>query len=339
MSKYTFKTVSKATSRASRGNSISLEDVIKAVKSSVTVPEGGWTHENFVGSARKKLRNAMLQTQRLSVANASKTLTPVVREWLEGSVDKVIDRVAKIYRAMYGVNISKSVRGKDSVTVDLDIPVHEEIFANVIEQELDRANLNAAITLEPAIRNTVENIHDNVSVLLGSAPTQRQISALGIRTREIANKVTRINETTKQRLVNEVKYSVENNLTVFESIERIKDRMPQIATNRVPTIVRTELGRAADEAVKHSMVWAGNVTHFDVVGCESIEPNIPTLLGVPTCNIQRVPIEYESEIEFHINHTGMIVVSSFRQSDGSTPKVRPMGNATTPDPDDTELRR
>ena len=177
-------------------------------------------------------------------------------------------------------------------------------------------------------------MQENISILLGSRPSIQQLSALGVRSRDLASKVGRINDTTRERLNRQLRFSIENNLTVFEAIERIRDNVQSIASNRVPTIVRTEMGRAADEAVKHSMVWSGVVTHLDVVGCASIERGIPTLQGVPTCNIERVPIELEGQLEFHINHTGAIVASAFRQSNGNIPKVRPMGNGATPDPND-----
>ena len=81
--------------------------------------------------------------------------------------------------------------------------------------------------------------------------------------------------------------------------------------SRLTTIARTEGGRAVDEGLKETLKNSGTVSHCSVVGCMSIEPKIPTYNGIPTCNIQDVPVIDVDAVEFHINHTGLWVPSRY----------------------------
>lgn len=85
-----------------------------------------------------------------------------------------------------------------------------------------------------------------------------------------------------------------------------------IIPSRLNTIARTEGGRAIDEGMKESAKVSDILTHMSVVGCQAIEPNIPTYNGIPTCNIEDVPVQDLDMVEFHINHTGAFVASRFK---------------------------
>lgn len=83
--------------------------------------------------------------------------------------------------------------------------------------------------------------------------------------------------------------------------------------SRVLTIARTEGQRAVDEGLKEGVKQSDIVSHMSVIGCQAIEPNIPTYRGDPTCNIEDVPVEDVDLVDFHINHTGAWVASRFRE--------------------------
>ena len=91
----------------------------------------------------------------------------------------------------------------------------------------------------------------------------------------------------------------------------MRQELPAL-NRRIPTIARTEMGMAADEGAKASMVNSEVVTHCSVIGCESSTDH-PTL-GI-NCNIENVPIEDVDKIEFHINHTGTWIPSKFKSTD------------------------
>ncbi|MAS81987.1 MAG: hypothetical protein CMF45_04800 [Legionellales bacterium] len=84
------------------------------------------------------------------------------------------------------------------------------------------------------------------------------------------------------------------------------------APSRVLTIARTEGQRAVDEGLKEGIKLSDIVSHMSVIGCQAVEPNIPTYRGDPTCNIEDVPVEDVDLVDFHINHTGAWVASRFR---------------------------
>tara|TARA_R110002153_G_scaffold84197_2_gene211017 strand:+ start:9103 stop:10098 length:996 start_codon:yes stop_codon:yes gene_type:complete len=291
---------------------------------SSTVPEGGWTHENYVGDARLRYRRDALFVHRSAVTNKLRTLTPHLNKLMVGQVERILGMVESTYTRLYGTPL-------DSLKAEyvglVEVPSHAPLWAHAIQAEMGAAaDLEVLLLMKPAIQSVSDDVFEKVNVLLGAKPTRQQVFALNARVNSIAKKVTVINETTRKKLASVVAQGIKENLTVFETIEMVRSKMPTIASNRVATIVRTEMGRASDEATKHAMKMSGIVTHFDVIGCERIEPNIPTFQGTPTCNIEGVPIQYEYDLEFHINHTGCIVSGVFRKTDGTVQQGVGLGN-------------
>jgi hypothetical protein len=142
----------------------------------------------------------------------------------------------------------------------------------------------------------------------------------------LCNLVTGISETTKKRMRRIFQEKINAGATMGEVIQTMRDSFPQIAANRIPTIVRTELGRAANEAQILSFKNSLSVTHCSVVGCQAVEDDSPTYMGFHTCNIRNVPVQDLELVEFHINHTGSWVPTGFRNYDGTIP-VLPLGNS------------
>ena len=276
------------------------------------VPEEGWNQENFTGKAKQRLRRDMLLIHRAAIRSKMRTLTPVLRRIMEGQVSRVIESVERSYTRLHGVPLSREKRESY-----INLPAHATLWQQAIESEFSRANLEVVTELTPAYQSVATNVSDKVSLLLGTTASPKQTRELGVRIKNLARKVTIINETTREKLQKVIAASISDNLTVFETIQRVREQVPSIAANRIPTIIRTEMGRASDEAMKNTMKNSEIVTHIDVIGCEKIEPNIPTFQGTPTCNIENVPIQYEQYLEFHINHTGCIVAGAFRKRDGS----------------------
>ena len=82
--------------------------------------------------------------------------------------------------------------------------------------------------------------------------------------------------------------------------------------SRLNSLGRTEAFHAVDEGLKEAVKMSGSLTHMSVVGCKAIEPNIPTYMGTPTCNIEDVPIQDVDMVQFHVNHTGAWFPSRFK---------------------------
>lgn len=314
------KSTKRAKGNASRHFLSSKKLFLRYRKSAV--PEGGWTHENFTGQARDDLRADMLTLRRAAILRGLRTLSPSLQKIMEDQVNRVIETALNGFARLYGIP-RKSFDTKEDF--DFVVPNHASMWADAIEQEMSRAGVEITVAMTPPMQSVGGDVFEKVNLSLGHKPTSAQVNSLGTRMRTVASKVGGISDTTRERLVRYVGQSIKEGATVFETAEKLRQKMPSLAANRVPTIVRTELGNAADEAVKHAMKVSGVVTHFDVIGCEGIEPNIPTFRGTPTCNIRGVPIQYENEIRFHPNHTGAIVAGAFRQEDGNIPAVNLVG--------------
>ena len=272
-----------------------------------------------MGKARRDLRRDMANLRKSAILVAMRTLAPDLEAILQDQVNRVIDSALGAYRRLYGAPLK-------GAKTEIDFAVYGDIWASAIEDEIGATRMLIPQRLSPAIDSIVDGVSEKASKMLGSeeVPPVRNRRR---RSAGLVTQVTRINEATKNRLRTIIHRSIQEGETIIEAAETVRNKLPSLSTNRVPTIVRTEMGRAADEAVKEAMVHSEIVTHISVVGCEAVEPNIPTLDGDPTCNIRGVPIERERELEFHINHTGAIVASAFRKQDGSVPVVVQRGGA------------
>lgn len=287
------------------------QSVLFAAFKASRVPPGGWTHENFTGTAARRLVADMVNIRRSASLRGSRMMTKPLAEVMRSQVDKVIARVEN--------RMAVSYSGKAPV-VRIPVAQHQGIWAEalayVFEQEgEDMAVINA---VRPGLQSVASVVSTRTAEVLGAAVGPGSARALQTSVDTIARQVTRINETTRDRLAREIANAIDEGEHPFEVMERVRRRVPEIATNRVPTIVRTEMGRAADAAALRAMKDSNTVTHVSVTGCQAIEAGIPTFRGVPTCNIKNVPIEYSGSLTFHINHTGAIVASGFKTALGHT---------------------
>jgi len=291
-----------------------LPELIRLVVKS-SIPEGGWTAENTSGRAGRKLQRDLIKLQRLVRAKAYKAYAPVLQKYMVGQVERVIAQALTAYRRIYGVRAPDSHNFPQSP--------HVLLWSQAIQEEIGEGS-ELVLATGPITESVGLRLYENIGIVFGKDPTPQQLGSLKVRVGETARQVTRINETTRNLLAAKVRLSVSRGETVFETAEWIRNNMPQIATNRVPTITRTEMGRVQDTAVKVAMRDSKVVSHITVMGCEAIERDGPHFQGFPTCNIRNVPIGYERELVFHPNHTGMIVASGYYHQDGRTPNL-PLG--------------
>tara|TARA_R110002110_G_scaffold210417_1_gene422890 strand:+ start:535 stop:1509 length:975 start_codon:yes stop_codon:yes gene_type:complete len=296
----------------------SNKQVFQWVRKSV-VPDGGWTYENFVGTAKTDMQQDILALRRAALSRGLRTTAGDLRAVMRGHVTRTVDTALASFSRLYGIPL-KAWQGRKS-DFDFAVPNEASMWADAIEQELKLAGTQVSAVMTPAVQSVASGSFDKVNVLLGSTPTNAQLTALGVPVRSIAANVGNITNYTKTLLRRDLAHALRKKMTVFETAEYIRKRIPTLADNRVPTIVRTELGKANDEAIKHGMEVSEVVTHFDVIGCEAIEPGIPTYNGIPTCNIKNVPMTARAYIRFHPNHTGCIVPGAFKQHNGSIPTL------------------
>jgi hypothetical protein len=240
-------------------------------------------------------------------------------------VERVIKVALDHYALVFGLPVTRGMKAEPVITID--VVAHEAMWAAAIEAELRVASLEASVEILPVIQSVADDVLGKVGLSIGYTPTPSDLRLHNVRVRDLARSVTGINQTTKDRVSRTVRNAINDGQNVRQVADTIRDRIPQIAENRTMTIARTEMGRATDQATLFAMQQSGVVTHVSVIGCQAIERNAPHLLGIPTCNIQNVPIDLEGDLSFHINHTGSIVPSGFRREDGGTPELtmRPGG--------------
>lgn len=277
-------------------------------------PEGGWHAGNFQGSAARRLQADIANVKRFAQARGMRMVTKFLSSYFERRITLLCDFALRMappdMKAMFHVG------------------AHEDLWAQAMAQVFgSEADVEVAREFKPAIQSVVDETANKTTILLGGEAASVSRDALLRRANGLATQVTRINDTTRDLLARTINDGLAEDLTVSEMVKRIRERVPQIAENRIPTIARTEMGRAADEGVKAGIRGSQNVTYVSVVGCEAIEPGIPTYRGIPTCNIKDVPVADIDELHFHINHTGAIVPSKFREEDGAAKPTPTTGGA------------
>ena len=323
-------TASQRAIAASRGRLASPMEMFDFYRKSF-VPEGGWTFENFHGEAKRRVWADMVNIHNAAVLRGSRTLAFDLRKLMTGQIERVLISVVDGIARLYGVSLKREgISDEEAALLALAAIRVTGMWETAIRQEMDHTDLETIALFMPVVTSVSANTFGKTNIVLGYKPTPVQVASLNVRNRALAAKVTNINDTTRELLRKHILKGIEKGSSVGEVIADIRKNIPSIATNRIPTIDRTELGRAADEGVKHAMLSYGLVTHFSVIGCTKIEPRGPTLLGWPTCNLENVPIEYIDQIEFHPNHTGAIVLEAVRASDGSVEDL-PLGSGTMPE--------
>lgn len=283
------------------------------------IPDGGWTMESFLTNNGRQLTKDLLAVQRAAKLKGSRLLTKPLTKVMRAQVELVLSLFEKSVIRYAGVD---ATRGMKAVTTTLQVDAHGDLWAQAINDAFKILGKDVEVTIQPVMQSVADDIHEKTTTLLtGVKPSIPAKRVMQQQVNEIARDVTGINKTTQNRLARLISKAVDEGKSPFEVMEEVRKKIPQIATNRVPTIVRTEMGRIADRAAIRSMKDSAVVTHVSVSGCEAIEQGSPTFRGTPTCNIKNVPIEYSGDLRFHINHTGAITASGFRQSNGTTPAL------------------
>jgi hypothetical protein len=199
--------------------------------------------------------------------------------------------------------------------VDLGFGSNEASWKAAIEKVLGpSADVELILDYQPAVQSVAAKAYGRTSLFLGQQEDPHASLNILRRSQEMAQLVTRINDTTRKQLSREIGNAIDDGLSIRETVKHLAETFPDIASSRIPTIVRTETGRAIDEGTKQSMKESSTVTHVDVIGCEAVEPGIPTYNGRPTCNITGVPVYDLDKLHFHINHTGCIVPGQYVNS-------------------------
>lgn len=275
------------------------------------IPRDGWTAASFRAHGGPMVitlaRVARIVT-RQQTAETARRLAPVLDQFVE-------DVIARAFR-QHSHPFRRSVR---PVKADLDLPGDEGLWSEAIEEVLKEFDPKVKVKVTAPIQSTLDQGYSKTSILLGQEANTGFNAGLQVRARDIAQRVTRIKETTRKRLQAVIKRSIDEGLSMLDTASAIRKVMPRINANRAMTIARTEVGNAWTQGAIQSFKENSTITLVSVIGCESREverwgsPSYAQFLyrGESTCNIQDVPVADAGKLNFHPNHTGTIVPSGF----------------------------
>ena len=273
------------------------------------VPEGGWTNADLGTENGRLLIEDMRMSHIGAVSMALSSLVPRLKDSFVANMEQVLIEFDREYFNFVGRRKSNS---DDPYDIPLEPSVHESLWRRAIDRTLGEHGVALESLLTNSIRSVLTVVHSTTLGLLGREPRPDAPSRLSGRVRQLATTAAGIAQTTRNRLLSFVNRAVNTDgLGIGDTVRRLRDSIDSIATGRIPTIARTELGRAADTGRKEALLESGVVLQVSVVGCQAREEGSPQYRGESTCNIQNVPIEDSFDLEFHPNHTGVIVPSLF----------------------------
>lgn len=287
--------------------------ILKAVAPTLPIPPRGWNAAAFARHG-VQLIGAIDRLAKLTQHKAR----PVVAKI---ALDIFNDQLEQVIALVVGRPGLRSV--KDPVTIAL--PQNEALWARAIEAVFADRGGEISTRLMPPIQSVMGQAYSRVSVLLGQETSATVNQRIARQAREIAEKIRRIDETTKKLFRREIEQSIKDGQTVTETAQRLRDTIPQMERNRINTIARTETSNAWNKGSVAAYQDSATLTHCSVVGCESREedrwgdPSYQPFLyrGESTCNIRMVPVTDIDKLVFHPNHTGVMVPAAFRNADGT----------------------
>lgn len=268
------------------------------------VPDEGWDAANFArygGAMILALARLAKIIQRREAAKMAIKLNRMFRRQIRG----VNERVLEWTRAKKAPRV-----------VDIEVDNNADLWVEAMNEVFAEAGLEAVAAVMPSVQSVMAQGYNRTSILMGQQPDD--VSRLvEIQSRGIARQITAISQTTRARIQQVVNDALQSSFSVVETAAAIESAAPQIYGNRTLTISRTELNKAWTRGAVGSMQESSTITEVSVIGCEAREARSPQYQGESTCNIQSVPIQDADKLEFHINHTGNIVPSGFRNPDGT----------------------
>jgi len=296
------------------------------IKRSVNIPAGGWTNRTFKSQAGVRLIAAIMRVRRSAQARSVRESANLLYDFLTKQVDDVIAVAEEL-----GRGLPKYPKRED----------HAALWKRVVFNVFSDAEPYLKAKYKPVFTSMMMEVYRKTCVLLSVDWRRGDTGAFEKRIERVMRVVPLIVKSNRKRIERSIARSLASgDVTVADVSDDLKKSLKkQITGKGVGLGGNAAVGssnRAADEAVKAAIrttrVGTGKgsikesnvVTHVSVFGCETIEDEGPMFYaGIPTCNIQDVPVEDMDELEFHINHTGAIIPSQFINDDGSVPDVQP----------------
>lgn len=263
-------------------------------------PGQSWNLSRFIKSGAEMIV-ALHRVAQISQRRQGRILAPGLARILNSQVEMVITR---------------ATRGRKA---EIDVSDHEALWAAAMEDVFRETQTDIAVEVGPSIQKVLAQGYARTNILLG----QEDLTASAVLAREarnLASEVTRINETTRKTIAKIVRQGLADGLSVTETADVMRTVLPQVNSTRAFTIARNEMANAWTQGSVRSFQQSDTLTHVSVVGCQSREEELWTkpeyqeflYRGESTCNAQDIPVYDAHTLKWHINHSGTLVPSAFR---------------------------
>lgn len=274
-----------------------------------------WNDESFIlhGAAmiRAMVRVAKI-TQRKAIPVVAKTCEDLFNSQLKRVIRRVEQQRQHFRFGLRSLGAAKADQGPTSVL--LSMGQEEQLWAEAIDEVMKTADLEIVVRLTPPIQSVMAQGYSKTAYMLNQRADAQVAAAITRQTQETAKKITGINDTTRNNILNAVKDGVKQQMTVRELSAHIEQREKTIFGNRALTIARTELSKAWTQGAAISFKESDAITEYSVIGCEAREPSSPHFHGESTCNYRGIKKDELDEflaVGFHPNHTGTLIPSGF----------------------------
>ncbi len=289
---------------------------------SLVIPPGGWHAHSFAvhGAAMVKATHRAAQiTQRRAI--------PVVARAAVKIFDRQLEKVISIMERHHGRrSVKVGFELNPPSFVDVAFPNDGALWLEALQEVFSETG-NAALTAElmPPIQSVMAQGYSKTNLLLGQEAAADVKAMVARRSQAIAQKITKINETTRKEFVRVISESVDSGATVYETVKALRAELPQINASRQLTIARTELSNAWTQGSATAYKESDTLAAVSVIGCQDREgPPSPQWKGESTCNYEDLPVtdlDAFLDVGFHPNHTGVLTPSRFKNADGSSDSI------------------
>jgi hypothetical protein len=288
---------------------LSSKKLFSLLRKSV-VPKNGWNRASYRSHRGGRLLQDMVKVQKVAQARGMTSLSKYLKAKFTETVNTTIQWMMDRKESLGQVHRSSSRMGMKA-TVTVNPTGDAELWREVIVAVLEDFDAELTVEMLPRYQSVATEVFDKTTVLLGATPPKQAGRIIIPVAKKLASQVTRISNTTRAHMADVIEEGLQQLKTVAEVAKDLRDMLPQRMWSRIPTIARTEMGRAVHQGSALAMRHSGKVLTVMVIGCQAVEPNIPTYEGRPTCNITGVPIHDADKLEFHVNHSGTLVPETF----------------------------
>lgn len=263
------------------------------------LPEDGWSAAEFARSGRlliTTLHRLAIMTQRKAAPHVARIAKAIMRRQMQEVV----------------AIATRHIRPGKSGLVDIMLPDHAAVWMRALNDVFQNAGIEATIELMPPIQSVMGQGYSKTGALLVQEADAAAHQRLATESRDIARRITGLNDTTRNQFERVIGSAIRDELSLSDTARQLVENFPDMSSSRILTIARTELNNAWTRGSVVSLQESETVTHVSVIGCQAREERSPQYRGESTCNIEDVPVFDAHLLEFHPNHSGVLVPSRFR---------------------------